>query len=142
MERLPLSVVPATGEAAAELPKLPRTRRRVTDRKDHHVTVRLTAETRADLAERAARAGLSLGAYMRFLASGSPGPRAVRRPPVERAELARLLAEFGKIGSNVNQLARVANTHGELPDRATLASIARHVQESRRALMQVLGRGD
>lgn len=106
------------------------------------VPVRCTVAEHVAMTESAIRAGLSLGAYMRFLASGSPGPRAVRRPPMERAELARLLAEFGKLGSNVNQLARVANTHGELPDQATLAGIARHVQESRRALMEALGRGD
>lgn len=104
--------------------------------------MRCTPDELAALKQSAAGAGLAVAPFLRTLAFGTPGPRAVRRPSAERVELARLLAEFGKLGSNVNQLARVANTTGELPDRETLAGISRHVQEMRRALMQALSRGD
>lgn len=116
--------------------------RRVADRKDRVVLMRCTAAAHAALTTAALRAGLSVSAYLRTLATGSPGPRAVRRPPAERVELARLLAELGKIGSNVNQLARVANTNGELPPAAALDGLAGHVQALRGALMAALGRGD
>jgi hypothetical protein len=90
----------------------------------------------------AAQAGLSVGAYLRTMALGSPGPRAVRRPSVERADLARLLGELGKIGSNVNQLARAANTSGDMPAVDELAAITADVRVLRDALMKALGRGD
>jgi hypothetical protein len=56
--------------------------------------------------------------------------------------LARVLAQAGKIGSNVNQLARVANTNGELPSARELESIWQEVNAMRSALMAALGHGD
>ena len=71
--------------------------------------------------------------------------RASRAPKVSRAErqeFARLLAEAGKIGSNINQMARVANQHGELPAAAMLETIWQEVSRIRSALMKALGHGD
>ena len=56
--------------------------------------------------------------------------------------LARLLAEAGKIGSNVNQLARTANISGDLPEVEYLAEILKEVRSIRDALMRALGHGD
>jgi hypothetical protein len=77
--------------------------------------VRCTAEEQAAIKMAADRAGLSVGAFLRAAALGDAGPRAVRRPPIERKELARLLGHLGKVGSNVNQLARGFNQTGFLP---------------------------
>jgi hypothetical protein len=63
-------------------------------------------------------------------------------PLATRQQLARLLAETGKIGSNINQLARVANTNGDLPTERELESIWQEVSAMRAALMGALGRGD
>jgi hypothetical protein len=49
---------------------------------------------------------------------------------------------IGLYGSNLNQLARAANTNGELPTEAGLVEIARHVGQIRAALRRALGRGD
>ncbi len=71
--------------------------------------------------------------------------RARRAPRVslsDRQQFARILAQAGKIGSNVNQLARVANTNGELPAAQELESIWQEVNAMRTALMGALGRGD
>jgi len=69
-----------------------------------------------------------------------------RRDPrvslADRQQFARILAQAGKIGSNINQLARVANTHGELPAAHALESIWQEVNAIRSALMSALGRGD
>ncbi|HEX3983909.1 MAG TPA: plasmid mobilization relaxosome protein MobC [Acidisoma sp.] len=119
-----------------------RGRRRVADPKARFVAVRCTDAEHATLTAAAAQAGLSVGAYLRTMALGSPGPRAVRRPSVERADLARLLGELGKIGSNVNQLARAANTSGDMPAVDELAAITADVRVLRDALMKALGRGD
>lgn len=68
--------------------------------------------------------------------------RAPRAALADRQQFARILAEAGKIGSNVNQLARVANTNGELPAVRVLESLWQEVNAIRSALMSALGRGD
>lgn len=117
-------------------------RRTVSDPKDHFVAVRCTAADHAALQELSAKAGLSIGAFLRAVALNGPGPRAVRRPPVEKEALARLLGELGKLGSNVNQLARAYNRTTYLATPKELAAIRKDVAEMRAALMKALGRGD
>jgi hypothetical protein len=119
-----------------------RGRRRVADPKEKPISVRCTAEDHAVIKESATAAGLSIGAYLRALALGSPGPRAVRRPPIERKELARLLGHLGKVGSNINQLAYAYNRDRLLPGLAELAAIQRDVGQMRAALIKALGHGD
>lgn len=77
--------------------------------RDKHLTIRLTADERAAINGAAGRAGLTAGSYARQTLLGAQVPRQGRRPPVERKELARILGELGKIGSNINQLAKQAN---------------------------------
>lgn len=117
-----------------------RGRRRVSDAKTHFISVRCTAKERAVIDEAATQAGLSIGAYLRALALGHPGPRAVRRPPIERKELARLLGHLGKVGSNLNQLAHAFNREHKMPGLAELNTIRKQVGEIRDALMMALGR--
>ncbi len=102
------------------------------------LTVRLSPAERADLASRAERAGLSVGGYFRAAVLASPLPRSSRRPPADATELARLLAAVGKIGSNVNQLAYVANTGG-WPDSRAIAEAATDIRWMRDTLMLALG---
>ena len=118
-----------------------RGRQRVTDAKDRFIAVRVTAAEHAAVTAAAAQAGLSVGAYLRALALGRPGPRAVRRPAVEKLELARALGLLGKYGSNLNQLAHMANAIGTMPTAAELARLGGEVRELRGAVMKALGRG-
>jgi hypothetical protein len=117
-----------------------RGRKRVSDAKTSFISVRCTAKERSKIDEAARQAGLSIGAYVRALALGDAGPRAVRRPPIERKELARLLGHLGKVGSNLNQLAHAFNRDGRVPALAELNLIRRYVVELRDALMKALGR--
>jgi hypothetical protein len=117
-----------------------RGRRRVNDAKASFISIRCTAKDHAVIDENATRAGLSIGAYLRILALGTPGPRAVRRPPVERKELARLLGHLGKVGSNLNQLAHAFDRNGWVPAFAELNAMRQQVGEMRDALMTALGR--
>jgi hypothetical protein len=117
-----------------------RGRRRVADPKTVPISLRCTAKDHAAISAAAARAGLSIGAYLRALALGSAGPRAVRRPPIERKELARLLGHLGKVGSNINQLARAYNQTGIRPGFPELVAIRQEIGEMRAALMLALGR--
>lgn len=101
----------------------------------------MTPDERAELDKRADSAGLSVAAYLRAAALGTAGPRAARKPPVAKQELVRVLAQLGKIGSNVNQIARAVNS-GDDPNgladdiKAAVAAIA----EMQAATMQALGR--
>lgn len=113
----------------------------VTDGKTRFVAVRVTPAEHAALTAAAAQAGLSVGAYLRAMALGRPGPRAVRRPPLEKEALARAVGLLGRYGGNLNQLAHAANAMGALPTAAELAAMKRELREMRDALLQALGRG-
>jgi len=117
-----------------------RQRMRVDDARTQFIAVRCTITERAAITERANQAGLAVGAYLRNQALGTPGPRSVRKPPVERKELARLLGWLGKLGSNVNQLAHGFNRDRVVPGFHQLLAIRLEVGEMRAALMKALGR--
>lgn len=131
---------PAEAQAGKRVPW--RGRPRVADPKGKVIRLRCTAEDRAAIAQSAAEAHLSTGAYLRALALGSAGPRAVKRPREDRERLARILGEIGKLGSNVNQIARWANTAKSLPDPEVLARMGADISAMRAAVMQALDRGD
>ncbi len=103
------------------------------------LSVRLSAAERAAVDEAAEKAGLVTGSYARQVLLGAPAPRQVRRPPVERRELARLLAALGHIGGNLNQLAKAANTNVFVDGQALDEALA-GVTEMRDAVLKALGR--
>ena len=81
--------------------------------------IRMTESEHALAHSLAAESGLSVAAYFRLKALGEIGERAQKRPRPNRqllagitAELQRLSAEHNKLGSNLNQIARVANMKG------------------------------
>jgi hypothetical protein len=117
-----------------------RGRKRVEDSRDALIHVRCTHHERAAIKAAADQAGLSVGAFLRALALGDAGLRAVRKPPVERAELVRLLGHIGKLGSNVNQIAKAVHTTNNLPSWSELAAIQADIETMRIALMKALGR--
>jgi hypothetical protein len=137
-----MSETAATTPAPAKASAPWRGRKRVADPQTHVVHIRCTPAKHAAYDAAAARAGISISEYFRTMADGKPGPRAIPRPPIERAELARLLGELGKLGSNVNQMARAMNTTGDLPERDDLAAARAAIEEMRGAVMKALGRGD
>jgi hypothetical protein len=102
--------------------------------------MRCTAGEYAQLEAAAERAGMTIGAFMRHQCLGTSGPRATRRPPVERAALAQLLAHIGKASSNVNQIARVLNSGGDIPAGIPVAIDA--LRAAAVEIMRVLGKRD
>jgi hypothetical protein len=58
-----------------------------------------------------------------FVRSMLIGPPPDTRRRAERKELARLLGQFGHVGSNLNQLTYQLNAFGQAPTRAELAEI-------------------
>ena len=118
-----------------------RGRKRVKDARTKLIPpIRCTEGERVAIKAAADQAGLSVGAFVRALALGDAGPRAVRRPPIERKELARLLGHLGKVGSNLNQLAYAFNRDRRIPGLAELTAMRQQVGELRDALMKALGR--
>jgi hypothetical protein len=108
--------------------------------RQHAVAVRLLPAEKEALDAAAERLGRSASSYLRMVALGNAGLRSVRRPPVEKAELVRLLAAVGKIGSNVNQLAHIANSTGRIPEQEQIAATRAEVMNIRDALFAALGR--
>ncbi|MEY2853172.1 MAG: hypothetical protein RL030_304 [Pseudomonadota bacterium] len=110
-----------------------------TRRRQKGLRVRLTEAERAALDVAAEQAGLSRASYARQVLLAVPPPRQARRPPVERVELARLLAHIGKVGSNLNQLAHLGNA-GAAVDGAALAAELAELATVRQAIRAALGR--
>ena len=100
--------------------------------------IRLTPAEHAEADAAAQRAGLTLSSYGRAQMLSASPPRSVRRPPVEKELLARVLGQLGKAGSNLNQVARAANLgKDDLADmRAAVAEIRLAVD----AVLKALGR--
>jgi hypothetical protein len=86
------------------------------------VSVRISPDELRAVAQRADDCGKCLSTYMRIVALGSI-PRARPRRIEEKA-----VYELGKIGNNLNQLAKVANSTGQV----------RQVQRLEQALEKLL----
>ena len=108
-------------------------------RKRHKtIAIRVDDDEATQLAALAERAGLSVGAFIRQQVIGSTPPRQSRRPPVEKELLSLAMRHMGKIGGNINQLAKHAN-HGRVPCQHQLEAAANAVQDIRNIIMGALG---
>lgn len=74
------------------------------------VPFRVSPDEYAQLTRLADRAGLTVGSYVRSRALENPTTRARRKPAIEQVAVSRLIGELGSVGSNLNQLARKANS--------------------------------
>ena len=111
-------------------------------RRGRRISIRLQPPEFALLDSFAQRAGLTLSAFVRQLLSGSRPPRASRRPPVEKAMLARILAELGVLGERLTALLRPATT-GKASALGIERDLRRTLAELRAAaagILQALGR--
>lgn len=100
--------------------------------------VRLTPEERTSIDASAERAGLATGSYVRQTLLGVPAPRAVRRLMPDSRLLAQLLGQLGKIGSNLNQLAKSSNQGLMIYQNEILVALG-GLKVIRDALMDALG---
>lgn len=101
------------------------------------VTVRLTDDEHGALEALSSRSGMALGAFMRHAAFGDSGPRAQRRPPADHQALRQILGHCGRIGNNLNQIARQLNT-GRDPDLEGLQEAVKAYLDIRTAIMSAL----
>ena len=91
----------------------------------HHVNLRLTDTQYAIISDAAEQADLSLSEYIRTQVLNG---KVIAKYEIvaDVPELKRLIAEFGRIGNNLNQIARHFNQGGI------------HSQEMRKAIQQCL----
>ena len=88
-------------------------------RRTVRLEVRLTEAESATLEAQAQEAGATVSDYVRARALGGRVVRSMATP--ERRHLIELLAQLGKLGSNLNQLAHHANATGGEYDRNGLS---------------------
>jgi len=101
--------------------------------------IRMTSDEFAEVSKRANAVLLTPSSYARLELLDSPPPRQARRPAVEAENVARVLAQLGKIGSNLNQIARQMNA-GRTIGNETLARALTDVSVMRDACMSALNR--
>lgn len=80
--------------------------------RQRQIKIRCTAEEFNAAAAKAAQTGLSTSAYARAAMLGDAGPRSKPRLPVDAALLRQVLAQHGRYGNNMNQIAYVLNAEG------------------------------
>ena len=91
----------------------PRTDKEI--RKDRRINVRFTEAEFVCISENAAVAGMSVSSYLREMAlRGKTDVHYHLSPHID--DLKPLLSEIGKVGSNLNQIARFLNSGGAMAD--------------------------
>lgn len=103
------------------------------------IFARVTPDEKAAFLARADRAGMATAAFMRAVAIGEPGPRARRRPPVDHVAIRQLLGELGRVGNNLNQIARALNSEEKIGLPALREALASYLP-LRDAIFVALGK--
>ncbi len=108
-------------------------------RRVHMVTTAYNDAELTELDEAASRAGLTRASFQRVQTLQTPPKtRSTRRAPIERQLLAKTLGQLGKIGSNLNQVARAA--HIGRDELAELGAVLKELRAAGGEIMQALGR--
>lgn len=107
-----------------------------TKRRTERIEIRLTEQERIDLNTHAEIAGAEVSEYVRSKIFGTV-PRKHSQATGERAELIKALGELGKIGSNVNQIARALN-RDVVPDPWMIETATKEIENLGHYLRAVL----
>lgn len=107
--------------------------------KQRRLTVRFSPVEREQLETFADRAGLTLGSYVRSRSLEKPTTKAVRRPVVQQAILSKLVAQLGRIGNNLNQIARGLNQGENITQHQIQPALAEH-RQILAAVIEAMGR--
>ena len=102
-------------------------------------SIRFTPEEDQRIAEMEEATGLAFAAMVRHALFNTPLPRGTRKPSVEVKAIAQLLGQLGKIGGNVNQIAKRANMERPELNIPELAMALRDLGELRIACLQAIG---
>jgi hypothetical protein len=108
-------------------------------KRDPIIGFRATAEERAQIEANAGRAGLTVGSYVRSRSLKKPTTRAVRRAPVETAQLAQLLGLLGAAGGELQRLAAIPGNGGDNRGEEVNLAIA-DFRAAASAILRALGK--
>ena len=78
----------------------------------HLLQIRLTEEELTQVRDAADRVGLSPASHARMVLLGAQPQRSVRRPPIDRTAVSKLLAMLGQTGSDLRVLLRSSSALG------------------------------
>jgi predicted molibdopterin-dependent oxidoreductase YjgC len=119
-----------------------RVARRVSEHRQRgqFIRARVNSAEKQEVAAQAERAGMTEGEYVRSRCLDAPQTRAARRPSADMKALAQLVGQLGKVGSNINQLAHVANVEGRLPHGEALKRELAQLRQVQAAVMAAMGR--
>ena len=107
--------------------------------RNRRISLRYTDDELNRIAAKADRAGLAVAAFLRASAlGGDAGPRSRRRPPADHKALRQLLGECGRVGNNLNQIARRLNEGGPVNIPELRAALAAYL-DIRHAILAALG---
>lgn len=104
------------------------------------LVVRMNTDEFNRIAARADACGLASAAFLRACGlDGDAGPRARRKPPVDHQLLRQVLGHVGRVGNNLNQIARSLNSRerASIPD---LQEALRAYLDIRNAIYEALGK--
>jgi hypothetical protein len=110
-----------------------------TRQRQQRLVIRLAPDEWAQLVQQADASGLTLASYGRARILAQPTTRAVRRPPVDTAALAHVLAQLGRIGGNLHQLVKHLN-FGDHDDLADAPAVLAELRQVAATIMGALGR--
>ena len=84
--------------------------------KSGQLAFRVSPEERAQIEAAADAAELTIGSFVRAKMLKKIVTKEVRRPSIDREILGRALGMLGKVGSNINQIAKHLNSGGNVPN--------------------------
>lgn len=111
-----------------------------TRRTTQSTTIRLTPDDHAVLAAAAEAAGVGPSTFARIAtldAAGGRRPEIRKRPDPVRRDLAQVLGALGRIGNNVNQVARVANATGDVSSILAVHGLRDQLAELTQAVLEL-----
>jgi hypothetical protein len=100
---------------------------------------RATEAERKEIEASAQRAGLTVGSYVRSRALKKHETRAVRKPPVEAAQLAKLLGMLGAAGGALQLLAKQQSAGNEVTSQVFSEAMAAF-REAAEVIIHALGK--
>jgi hypothetical protein len=119
---------------------LPVTRRSGSEKRQRSapVSVRFLPDERAAVEANARSVGLSVAGFLRAAALGTPGPRAQRVPSFDLRPLAVATAGLNRVGSNLNQIARVLNAGSATITAGECRAVLDDVRTAVRSILDIV----
>lgn len=103
------------------------------------MSVRFLPDERIAVEANARFVGLSVAGFLRAAALGSPGPRAQRAPSFDARALGVATVALNRVGSNVNQIAKVLNTAGATVTAGECVAVLNEIRAAVACILDIVG---